>query len=504
MRIAYLNCFAGIAGDMMLGTLIDAGVPPAILEQATAALGIDASLGIETVDRSGIIATKVHVLEQGRLAEAPAHSRAHQHTHELPPQQASATHSHQPKTQHLDKTGRVHTHDHPHTHDQDEPHHEASSLGHPDVHGRSLIEIRALIKAAALDETVKRTAIRAFELLGASEARIHNVPVEQIHFHEVGAVDAIVDIVASSAGIHYLNVGAWFCSPLNVGGGIVQCAHGKYPVPAPATADLLRNVPTYSAHVQKELVTPTGAAIIRALNPAFGPQPAMRVEQIGYGAGTRNPAGFPNVLRLSVGESAEVPSTRNSQPYVISTGAAQPLPNFVISTEGPQGRSGETCISAAPDLGCETSAVTDTVTVLETALDDASPQLLAYVAEKALVLGALDVMLAPVIMKKGRPGTLFTALCRPGESDPIAQLLLRETTTLGLRMRDERRLILNRTILTVETPYGPIRLKHASDPATGALRNLAPEYEDCRAAAEQHNVPLKQVQQAALHAAAQK
>ena len=170
------------------------------------------------------------------------------------------------------------------------------------MHGRSLSVIRELIQGAALAEGVKRRAIRTFELLGASEAKIHNVTVEAIHFHEVGAVDAIVDIVAACAGIEYLKVEAWYCSALNVGGGMVECAHGTFPVPAPATADLLRGVPTYSAHVQKELVTPTGAALVRALEPVFGVQPAMSVETIGYGAGTRNPKGFPNVLRLSVGE----------------------------------------------------------------------------------------------------------------------------------------------------------------------------------------------------------
>lgn len=468
MRIAYLDCFAGIAGDMFLGALLDAGVPLAILDEATAALDIGASLRTERVDRSGISATKVYVLEHGHLAEAP-HTRTHEpHTHEPDHQPSPAPHTHQPKTQHLHKTGHPHTHSHDHTHDHEhEPHHEAESLTHPHTHGRSLTQIRTLIQAATLADPVKHLAIRTFELLGASEAKIHNVPVDDIHFHEVGAVDAIVDIVASSAGIHHLQthlqIGAWHSSPVNVGGGMVHCAHGNFPVPAPATADLLRDIPTYSAHLQKELTTPTGAALLRALAPTFGPQPPMRVARIGYGAGTRNPAGFPNVLRLMLGESLDA--------------THQPVPSHTTPTE------------------------TDTVTVLETALDDASPQLLAYVAEKALALGALDVMLTPVIMKKGRPGTLLTALTRPGASDPIAQLLLAETTTLGLRIRTEQRLILHREILTVDTPYGPIRLKRASDPATGNLRNLAPEYEDCRAAAEHHKVPLKTVQQAALTAA---
>jgi hypothetical protein len=234
MRIAYLDCFAGIAGDMFLAALIDAGVPPQVLHEATAALGVGATLRIGKVDRSGISATKVDVLEGDRLAEQV-------------PQDANV-YTQQPKTQHLHKAGHTHSHDHDHseaTHTH-EPH---THDDHAHSHGRSLTAIRSLIQNAPLAAPVKQAAIRAFELLGSSEAKIHNVPVDEIHFHEVGAIDAIVDIVAASAGIHHLNVGAWYCSPINVGGGTVVCAHGTFPVPAPATADLLRGLPTYSAHI---------------------------------------------------------------------------------------------------------------------------------------------------------------------------------------------------------------------------------------------------------------
>jgi len=437
MRIAYLDCFAGIAGDMFLGALIDAGVPPQVLHDATAALNLNASLRIETVDRSGISCTKVHVLEGDTLAEGHSHEHDTQ-THQQPLRDAA--YSQQPKTQHLHKGGHAHTHDHePHTHE--------------DSHGRSLSVIKTLIKAAPLAEPVKTTAIRAFELLGASEAKIHNVPVEKIHFHEVGAVDAIVDIVAASAGIHHLQIGAWHCSPLNVGGGMVECAHGTFPVPAPATADLLRGIPTYSAHIQKELVTPTGAALLRALDPIVGPQPAMKIEAIGYGAGTRNPKDFPNVLRLSIGESSG-------------------------------------------------SALEQTVTVLETALDDLSPQVLAYVTEAALAQGALDVMLTPVIMKKGRPGTLLTVLCNESESAALQKLILTETSTLGIRIRKDRRTTLDRNHSVVTTEFGEIRMKIGS--LAGEELNAAPEFEDCRNAALRHNVPVKKVQQAAIVAYRQK
>ena len=429
MRIAYLDCFAGISGDMFLGALLDAGLDPKVLHEAVAALNLGTTLHIEKVDRSGITSTKVHVMEGGKLAEAATHT--HDHFHEQKPAEPH-THSHQPKTQHLHKVGHSHSHDHSH--------------GHEHTHGRSLTIIRTLIQSSALAEPVKQTAIKAFELLGASEAKIHNVPVDQIHFHEVGAVDAIVDIVAASAGIHTLKIDRWFSSPINVGSGMVQCAHGNFPVPAPATADLLRGLPTYSAHIEKELTTPTGAAILRALEPAFAPQPAMRVQQIGYGAGSRNPKDFSNVLRLSIGESSD-------------------------SAQG-------------------------SVAILETAIDDLSPQVLAHVTERALTLGALDVMSTAVQMKKGRLGTLITILADDAHVAALEDLLLRETTTLGVRIHHERRTTLDRTHTTVTTPYGDIRIKLGS--RNGEVFNAAPEFEDCRTAAAAHNVPVKTVIQSAL------
>lgn len=463
MRIAYLDCFAGISGDMFLGALLDAGVPHEVLQGATVALNLGAKLKIETVDRSGISCTKVHIVEGDRLAESKERSQSHSSEsvnaattsfdHQRPRHEPIQTH--QPKTQHEHKAG--HAHDH-----------EPLEHSHPHTHGRSLSTIRSLIQQAALHDAVKQTAIRAFELLGCSEAKIHNVPIEEIHFHEVGAVDAIVDIVAASAGIHHLAINAWYCSPLNVGGGTVECAHGTFPVPAPATADLLRGIPTYSAHVQEELVTPTGAALLRALDPIFGQQPAMRVDQIGYGAATRNPKNFPNVLRLLIGETVEGKTSVSN-----AATSAGTLHN-----------------------GYRHDHATESVTVLETAVDDLSPQVLAYVAETALAKGALDVMLMPVIMKKGRPGTLITVLCNPSESEALERLLLSETSTLGIRIRQDRRSCLERSHVPVQTEYGEIRMKIGS--LGGAELNAAPEFEDCKAAASLHQVPLKLVQQAAI------
>jgi hypothetical protein len=461
MRVAYIDCFAGIAGDMLLGALVDAGVPEKVLVDATAALGLGASLRIERVDRGGIACTKIHVLEGDHLAEAHAEtaheheheSHAHAHSHGDLTHTHKHEHTHEHEHEHAHAEGEAHTHGHSHSHEHT---HDGVTHTHEHSHalGRSLSAIRRLIHDAALDGPVKQTAIRAFELLGHAEAKIHNVPVEEIHFHEVGAVDAIVDIVAASAGIHSLNVAAWHSSPINVGGGTVVCAHGTFPVPAPATADLLRGLPTYSAHVEQELVTPTGAALLRAIDPIFGPQPAMRVERIGYGAGTRNSKEFPNVLRVSVGESCET--------------------------------------EAVAGLNCET------VTVMETALDDLSPQVLAYVAETALVRGALDAMLTPVIMKKGRPGTLLTVLCNPADSAALERLILTETSTLGVRIRQEKRTCLERRHIPVATEYGEIRIKVGT--LDGETMNAAPEYEDCHAAAARHKVAIKQVQQAAIAA----
>ena len=461
MRIAYLDCFAGVAGDMFVAALTDAGVPRFVFEQAAAAIQVGATVRFEQVDRSGISAMKFHVFEGERLADAGPVPEAPEH------QATPAPSTWQARTQHQHGTG--------HSHqpavlnpeiveaslDLDSPAHE---------HGRSLSVIRELIGQSTLDPKVKALATRTFELLGASEAKVHNVPVNDIHFHEVGAIDAIVDIVAACAGVVALNVDAWHCSPLNVGGGMVRCAHGVFPVPAPATADLLRGLPTYTAHLQKELVTPTGAALVRALAPSFGSQPAMAVERIGYGAGTRNPPGFPNVLRISIGEA-----------HAASDALPQAVP-------GP----------AMPPAPRSSTVSTETVAVLETALDDATPQLLAYVTEQAFARGALDVMLTPVIMKKGRPGTMLTVLAKPANAATFEDLLLRETTTLGLRIREERRVCLEREHIPVQTPYGTIRVKTGM--LNGETLNANPEFEDCRRAAEENGLPWKQVQAAAIAA----
>jgi pyridinium-3,5-bisthiocarboxylic acid mononucleotide nickel chelatase len=450
MRVAYVECFAGISGDMLLGALIDAGVSKDLLSRTVERLDLGAVLQFTAVDRSGIRATKVDVLVEGIPAEVAAsspaehshsHSDGHAHTH---------SHSHTHSHTHADGTVVEHAHSHEHTQDAHQVH-EHADHHHTHVHGRGLPQIRTLIQAAGLTPGAERLAIRTFELLGESEARIHNVPVEEVHFHEVGAVDAIVDIVCAAVGLDSLGVDDWVCSPLNVGGGFVECAHGRFPVPAPATADLLRGAPTYSSGIQMELVTPTGAALIRALGCRFGASPRMRVETIGYGAGSRDPKRFPNVVRISLGDSTE-------------TG--------VFPSE--------------------------TITVLECAVDDLSPQVLAHAMQLALEQGALDVMSSAVQMKKGRLGALLTVLCRPEEAADFEALLFRETSTLGVRVREERRVYLERTMVEVSTDYGVVRVKIGT--ANGEQFNAMPEYEDCRRLAGEHGVPLKQVMQAAMAA----
>jgi hypothetical protein len=306
-----------------------------------------------------------------------------------------------------------------------------------------------MIQQSSLSEPVRNLSIRAFELLGASEARIHNVPVENIHFHEVGAVDAIADVVAASAGCIALRADKWICSPLNVGGGTVDCTHGTFPVPAPATLDLLRGAPIYSSGPAKELVTPTGAALLRALGAEFGDFPAMAVHATGYGAGSRDFHNHANVLRLSIGERTE--------------------------------------------------AVEDVICVIETTIDDSSPQILAYVADLLVAAGASEVTRTAVQMKKGRTGTSLTVLCSPQKRLKLQQILFRETTTIGLHYREDRKIALARTIVTVSTEWGPVRIKIAKL-SDGTVANAAPEFEDCKQLAQESNIPLKQVMQAALRA----
>jgi pyridinium-3,5-bisthiocarboxylic acid mononucleotide nickel chelatase len=439
MRIAYLECFSGISGDMFLGALVDAGVPSQTLEDTVTALDIGARLEISRVMRSGISATKVDVWVNGEK-DLPReenwerqhdHLHHHDHSHEHAQEHWQAGHSRS-----IQKSGMLDPLEHDH------------SRSHQ--HGRGLKEISQIIGAAPISATAKKNAIAIFEALGRAEAKIHNTFIDSVHFHEVGAVDAMVDVICAAVGTEALGVDEIVCSPLNVGGGMVKCAHGMFPVPAPATVELLADAPVYSSGVRAELVTPTGAAIVKTLASRFASFPMMTIQKSGYGAGSRDLPGHPNVVRLTIGQAA-------------STAL----------------------------VGERAQTASETIAVLEANLDDLNPQVFGYVLDRLLEEGALDAFAMPVQMKKNRPGTMLTVLCKPEDADKFAQVLFAETTTLGVRRRNEVRQTLARRWENVQTPWGEVRIKIAS--MNGTVTNYAPEYEDCRRIAAEHHVPLKQV-----------
>ena len=453
MRIAYLDCFSGMSGDMFLGALIDAGVSAKLFEDAVSALDIGARLEISRVSRAGITATKVDVFVHGEK-ELPREvfleqqsRRKHEHVHD-----------------HEHESGHKHAAEHVELreHNFSQSAHEGTRAGapaphehdsHEHSHGRGLKEIREIIGKASIDEGAKRTALAMFEALGKTEAKIHNNYIEKVHFHEVGAVDAMVDITCSAVGAHALGVDEFVCSPLNVGGGTVKCAHGVLPVPVPATVELLQGAPVYSSGIQVELVTPTGAAIVKTLVKRYASFPTMTIEKSGYGAGSRDFSGHANVVRLTIGESQPVLAQNTSQ---------------------------------------------ETITVLEANLDDLNPQVFGYVVERLLEAGALDTFAVPVQMKKNRPGMLLTVLAKPEDAARLTQIIFMETSTLGVRRREEQRQTLARKWITVGTRWGDVRLKIGS--LNGTVTNYAPEYEDCKKIAAEHHVPLKSVMNEAMEA----
>ncbi len=413
--ILYLDCFAGASGDMFIGALLDCGFDFELLKRELAKLGVEGyALSLTRVDRCGISASKfdVHLPHQEPIEE-------HHHHHD-------------------------HPHDHPH-----EPTHHSSLITHHSEH-RALSEIKRMIAASSLSASIKERAQTIFQRIGEAESKIHNIPIESVHFHEVGAMDSIVDIVGACIELEALRIERIISSPLHVGFGTFRCAHGIYPVPGPATTELLKGVPVYSKEIEGELVTPTGAAIISSLAESYSQMPMMKIERIGYGAGTRTYPNFPNVLRAVIGEIEE---------------DADHTPNWI--------------------------------TVIEANIDDSNAQVFGHLMEQALAAGALDIFYTPVQMKKSRPGVLVTLLCKPEDRDRMCELIFRETTTLGVRYRNEQREILRREFVTVETEYGSIKIK-VSRARDGRVMNYSPEFEDCRAAADQHRVGLRDVQMAAL------
>jgi pyridinium-3,5-bisthiocarboxylic acid mononucleotide nickel chelatase len=410
----YFDCFSGASGDMILGALIDTGVPLAEVRAALGSLAIDRdAVWTERVSRAGISATKFQV-----RGEALPHDHAHDH-----------------------EGGPDHHHHHPPALDHETIHHHGAH--------RSLAEIYRLIDGSSLSGSGRDRAKQLFARLAEAESTVHGTPIEQVHLHEVGALDSIIDIVGTVHALELLKPADIVASPLNVGGGSIRSAHGLYPVPAPATALLLRDAPIYSGPQQAELVTPTGALLVTSYAGSYGPVPAMRLKQVGYGAGARDFADTPNVLRVLIGEAD----------------------------------------AAAPSHG---------VVVIEAEIDDMNPQIFGLLMDRLLAEGALDVFYTAIQMKKNRPGTLLTIVAAPAARTRLTALVFRETTTIGVRYREMTRECLDRETITVDTPLGPVRFKVAR--RDGEVLNASPEFDDCARIARERDVPLKDVQAAAMKA----
>lgn len=426
-RVMYFDCFSGAAGDMMLAALIDAGLPVEALRSALGSLGVGHAIDVTRVTRAGVAATYVRVREAGPASEDHQHVHRHEHTHD---------HGHDPSHDHGHTPGQSHSHSHTHGH-------------------RSLQDITHLIGHSSLSAAGKARAVALFQRIAEAEAAIHNMPVEDVHLHEVGALDSIIDIVGAVFALEWFGIDDIVASPLNVGGGTVEMAHGTFPVPAPATLRLLAGAPVYSSGPPAELVTPTGALLVTSYARAYGPMPPMTVERIGYGAGTRDVSKVPNVLRVVIGERAE---------------ASRPA----------------------------TAAGAGSIVKIECEIDDMNPQLFGPVSDRLFAEGAHDVFLTAVQMKKGRPGTLLTVLSPEVTHRALIDLLFRETTTLGVRFQTMWRETLERRWVEVAVDGGAVRIKVAS--RGGEELGATPEFDDCLRVATATGRPLKTVQAQALQA----
>jgi hypothetical protein len=421
MAIYHLDCSSGIAGDMFLGACLDLGMPLEVLSDAVARLGLPGvSIESRKASRGGFVGTRFRVLVEGRPIEGPdPEEHIHEHHH------------------------HDHPHDHPHhDHDHGHPHHDHS-------HTRGLTEIREIISRSALSPAVKDRAVRLFQRLGEAEAKAHGMPLENVHFHEVGAIDSIVDLAAAAAAVEHLAPERISCGPVNVGSGRAKMAHGEVPIPAPATAELLRGVPIFGGP-GGELTTPTGAVLLAELVTEYVDLPAMILEGTGYGLGKKDLPHQANALRLLKGKSAAEPARAE-------------------------------------------------VMVVEAEIDDLPGEGFGFLMERLLAAGGLDVYFTPVQMKKNRPGTLVTLLCRRPQLTELAGVLLAESGSLGCRYHAAARFEAEREILEVPTAFGTVRVKRAR--LAGRPLAIAPEFEDCRRLALASGVPWRDVYHAALAAA---
>ncbi|MCX5964087.1 MAG: nickel pincer cofactor biosynthesis protein LarC [Cyanobacteria bacterium] len=419
MKVAYFDCPTGVSGDMCLGALIDAGVSIEYLTQHLDRLGINQEykLSSKQMIHNGQQATK-----------------------------AIVTLTHQPD----------HTHDHTHT--------------------RTLPEIEKMIITATLPDRAEKSSLEIFRNLAIAEGAVHGIPPEQVFFHEVGAVDAIVDIVGTCLGMDWLKIEQFYCSALPTGGGTIWAAHGRLPVPVPAVLKLFEkaNVPVFYNSIDRELVTPTGAAIVTTLAHHFGHPPEMTIQKIALGAGTQE-LPIPNILRLWIGES------RATHPHAKSAIQPHNHTHYHSHTE-----------PSHEEHYHHDSEHLQTVAHLETQIDDLSPQTIAYTTEKLLHHGALDVFTTAIGMKKSRPGTLISVICKPEERDRFEQILFEETTTIGIRRSLQERSVLSRRFETIQIQGQPVKLKVAE--RNGKVYNIQPEYEDCAAIARHTDQSLKEIQ----------
>jgi uncharacterized protein (TIGR00299 family) protein len=451
-KIAYFECPTGIAGDMCLGALLHAGVPLKYLIEKLNLLGISADyqLRTELVHRNTQQATKVYVDLTSELApkpdpaidpsetESPTFDRRHHHHH---------------------------GDEHSHSHGEVDP-----EISH--THHRHLPKIEQIILSAKLPPRVEAWSLAVFRKLAEAEAAVHGIPPHQVHFHEVGATDAIVDIVGTCLGLDWLDIDEVYFSAMPTGGGTVKAAHGRLVVPTPAVMRLweTHRVPVYSNGIDRELCTPTGTAIACTLAEGFGPPPPMQIHAIGLGAGSRL-LEIPNILRLWIGEKSisSYPQGKETPPYPPQGGKVR----------------GENLTNSL-----------ETISVLKTQIDDLNPQAIGYVFDALFAVGALDVFTQPIVMKKSRLGVLLTVICHPETQDVCEAVIFRETTTLGLRRSTEHRKILEREIQKVQTEYGAVQIKIAK---TGQMiTNVQPEYENCAQIARLHNISWREVHRLAL------
>lgn len=475
MKALYVEPFAGISGNMLLGALLDAGVPFAFLQEEFAKLHLgNYELVHKSVNKCGIQAQYFNVV----LPEEQEHEHAHDgdqvnehhhvhdhdcdhehehhhdHAHDHAWMQAHGiahSHDHEPVLEEK-PCGCDHHHNHEHNHDQ-EHHHEHHTHHHHHEH-RNLHDIEEILDHSDLPKEVIAKAKEVFLVIAKAEAKVHGSTVEEIHFHEVGAIDTIIDVVGNILALQYLGIEKVFTTPVNTGFGFVECAHGQMPVPTPATAELLQGIPNYRGTVEKEMTTPTGAALLKVLaSPVKEVPDGFSGETIGYGAGTRD-VEIPNVLRVTMGLWNETVGNGNS------------------------------------------GSAVERLLFLECNLDDLNPEIMPYVLEKLLAAGALDAWLQPVIMKKGRPAQTLKVLCSPEQRQVMEQIMFTQTTTLGVRAYYVERTALERRWKTVQTPWGEVRVKEGL--LDGKVVNAVPEFEDCKKIAEANGVPLKAVETAAL------